>query len=135
MKIGIIAGSFDIIHPGYMYMFRKSKEYCDHLLVCLQTDPTIERPKKLKPILTWDERYSILNGIRYIDEIVSYTTEADLTNYLKNNHCHVRILGDDYVGKHATGQEYSNEIVYIDRSHGWSTTKYKWLIAESLKGK
>jgi glycerol-3-phosphate cytidylyltransferase len=135
MKIGIIAGTFDIIHPGYMYMFRKSQEYCDHLVVCLQTDPTVERPNKLKPILSWDERYSILSGIRYIHEIVPYTTEEELANFLKKNSYHVRILGDDYVGKHATGQEYSNEIVYIDRSHGWSTTKYKWLIAESLKGK
>ena len=134
MKIGIIAGAFDTIHPGYMYMFRKAKEHCDYLVVCLQTDPTIERPNKLKPILTWDERYSILNGIRYIDEIVQYTTEAGLTNYLKNNHCHVRILGDDYVGKVVTGQEYSDQVIYIDRSHGWSTTKYKKLIAASLNG-
>ena len=134
MKIGIIAGAFDTIHPGYMYMLCKAKDYCDYLVVCLQTDPTIERPNKLKPILTWDERYSILSGIRYIDEITQYTTEADLTNYLKNNHCHVRILGDDYVGKVVTGQEYSDQVVYIDRSHGWSTTKYKKLIAASLNG-
>jgi len=105
VKIGIIAGSFDVIHPGYIYMFNKSKEYCDHLVICLQTDPTIERKNKIKPILSLDERYSILNAIRYIDEIISYTTELDLSNYLKNNHCHVRILGDDYKEKYATGQE------------------------------
>jgi len=41
---------------------------------------------------------------------------------------------NDYKEKYATGQEFSDKIVYIDRSHGWSTTKYKKLIAESLKG-
>jgi glycerol-3-phosphate cytidylyltransferase len=132
MKIGVIAGSFDIIHPGYIYMFRKSREFCEYLIVALQTDPTIERPNKQKPILSWEERYSILSGIRYIDEIFKYTTEKDLEEYLKNNHCNVRILGDDYRNKYATGQEFSDEIVYIDRSHGWSTTKYKELLCKSL---
>lgn len=135
MLIGITAGSFDIIHPGYIYMFRKAKEYCDYLVVALQTDPTIERPNKCKPILSYEERESLLMGIRYIDEVIKYTTESDLLNILKTRQYNVRVLGDDYVGKHATGQEYSDKIVYIDRSHGWSTTKYKWLIADSLKGK
>ena len=65
MKIGIIAGSFDIIHPGYMYMFKKSQEYCDHLLICLQTDPSIERPNKPRPILNWQERFSILSDSEF----------------------------------------------------------------------
>lgn len=135
MLIGIIAGSFDVIHPGYVQTFRKSKEHCDRLVVALQTDPTIERPNKCKPTLSWEERYDILSSIRYVDEILKYTTEEDLLNLLKTRQYNVRILGDDYIGKHATGQEYSDKIAYIERNHGWSTTKYKYLIAESLKGK
>lgn len=135
IDIGIIAGSFDIIHPGYIYMFRKTREHCDYLVVALQTDPTVERPHKLKPILSYEEREAILLSIRHVDEVVRYTTEQELLNILKSRQFSVRILGDDYVGKYATGQEYSDKIVYIQRNHGWSTTKYKWLIADSLKGK
>jgi nicotinic acid mononucleotide adenylyltransferase len=29
MKIGLIAGNFDIIHPGYIYMFDEMKKHCD----------------------------------------------------------------------------------------------------------
>ena len=134
MRIGIIAGSFDIIHPGYMHMFRKSKEYCDKLVIGLQTDPTIERPNKIKPILSWEEREEILLSIRYVDEVIKYTTEADLLDILKTRQYNVRILGDDYVEKYATGQEYSDQVVYIERNHGWSTTKYKHLICKSLNG-
>jgi glycerol-3-phosphate cytidylyltransferase len=134
MKIGIIAGSFDVVHPGYVYMFRKAKEHCDYLVVALQTDPTIERPNKIKPILSWEERQDILSSIRYIDEVIKYTTEEDLLNILKSRQYNVRILGDDYKEKHATGQQYSDQIVYLDRSHGWSTTKYKKLICNSLHG-
>jgi len=134
MKIGIIAGNFDTIHPGYIYMFRKSKQYCDHLVIALQTDPTVERPNKLKPILSWEEREDILLSIRYIDEVIKYTTEKDLLDILKSKQYNVRILGDDYIGKYATGQEHSDRVVYISRSHGWSTTKYKNLICKSING-
>lgn len=116
-------------------MFQKAREHCGQLTVALQTDPSIERPHKLKPILSYDERFSILRSIRYIDEIIQYTTEEDLKNILKTGAYNVRILGDDYAGKYATGQEYSDKIVYLDRSHGWSTTKFKRLIADSLKEK
>lgn len=133
-KKGIIAGSFDVLHPGYIYMFSKAREYCDTLIVALQTDPTIERPNKLKPILSYAERETILLNLRSVDKVVGYTTEKDLEEILKNTKYHVRILGDDYIDKKATGQEYNDEIVYIDRSHGWSTTKYKHLICESLHG-
>jgi glycerol-3-phosphate cytidylyltransferase len=133
MKKGIIAGNFDVIHPGYIHMFRKAREYCDVLVVALQTDPTVERPEKIKPILSWDERMDMLMSLRYVDEVVGYTTEAELRELLKNGDYDVRILGDDYREKYATGQEHSSEIAYITRDHGWSTTKFKKLIASSLK--
>lgn len=133
-KFGIIAGSFDVIHPGYIDLFDKAYRYCDELTVALQTDPTIERPEKLKLILSYEERENILRSLRFISNVVKYTTEEDLTNILKTGKYNVRILGDDYKYKYATGQEYSKYVVYIDRSHGWSTTKYKNMIAESIKG-
>lgn len=134
MKIGIIAGSFDVIHPGYIYMFAKARDFCDLLVIALQTDPTIERPQKLKPILSYEEREFILLNLKSVDKVVRYTTEQDLMEILKKDKYHVRILGDDYISKYATGQEFSDEIVYVDRSHGWSTTKYKKLICESITG-
>ena len=133
MKKGIIAGNFDVIHPGYIQMFRKAREHCEALVVALQTDPTVERPEKIKPILTWDERKDMLLAIRYIDEVVEYTTEAELRALLETGDYDVRILGEDYREKYATGQEHSSEIVYIVRDHGWSTTRFKKLIAESVK--
>lgn len=133
-KFGIIAGSFDIIHPGYLQLFDEGSRYCDELTIALQTDPTIERPEKLKPIFSYKDRENMLRSIRYIQNVISYTTEEDLTNILKTRKYNVRILGDDYKYRYATGQEYSQYVIYVDRSHGWSTTKYKKLIAESLNG-
>lgn len=50
-----------------------------------------------------------------------------------NNQIDIRFLGDDYIDKYYTGKELSIEIGFIDRSHGWSTTKYKIAIGNSLK--
>ena len=134
VKIGIIAGSFDVVHPGYISMFKQARQYCDYLIIALQTDPTIERPEKCKPVLTFEERKDILLSIKYISEVLKYTTEKDLEEILKNNKIDVRILGDDYRNRYATGQEFTKEIIYLNRSHGWSTTKYKNLICKSLHG-
>ena len=53
---GFIAGNFDVVHPGYIKTFKECKENCDHFTILLHSDPTIERPNKLKPILSVDER-------------------------------------------------------------------------------
>ena len=59
VKKGIIAGAFDVIHPGYVRMFRDAKRHCNHLTVALHLDPSIERDIKLKPIHTKEERKEI----------------------------------------------------------------------------
>lgn len=65
MKTGIVCGAFDIMHPGYIDMFRQAKLVCDRLVVALQIDPTIDRPEKTAPVHTVMERSIILraNGV------------------------------------------------------------------------
>jgi len=131
MKKGIIAGSFDVIHPGYIKMFEDAKTACDHLIVALQTDPTIERPHKNKPVQTVEERKIILNAIKYIDEILLYETEQDLYNILKLTTLDVRILGTDYKNKSYTGDDLDIPVYYHVRDHSWSTTDLKNKIRNS----
>ena len=83
MKIGLIAGSFDAIHPGYIKMFDEMYEECDEISVFLQTDPTIERPEKCKPVLSVEDRLDILSSLHQIDHILTYTYEKELYNFLK----------------------------------------------------
>ena len=133
MNIGIIAGNFDIIHPGYILLFNECKENCDHLILLLHEDPSIERPEKLKPILSLDERILILSSLKQIDEIVPYKLESDLLNLIQNMNIDIRFLGDDYINKEFTGKNLNIPIHFMNRSHGWSTTKYKQLISDTIK--
>ena len=132
MKKGFVAGNFDVIHPGYIKMFNECKENCDHFTVLLHSDPSIERPEKLKPILTLDERIEVLSSIKFIDDIKSYTYETELYELIKNGGYSVRFLGDDYRNKSFTGDDLNIHIHYLNRDHGWSTTKFKNLIAKTI---
>ena len=130
--IGVIAGAFDAIHPGYIYLFNECKQHCDHFLLLLHEDPSIERSEKMKPILSIKERKLILSSLRQIDEIITYKTEDDLLEILKNRKIDIRFQGDDYKDKNFTGQELGIPIHFLDRSHGWSATKFKKLLSNNM---
>jgi glycerol-3-phosphate cytidylyltransferase len=132
-KVGVIAGNFDIIHPGYIKMFKECKQLCQNFVILLHTDPSIERPSKLKPILSVDERKEVLDSIKYIDYVQTYTFESELEELLKGINPNVRFLGDDYKDRtDFTGYDLDIPILYLNRDHGWSTTKFKNLIAKTI---
>tara|TARA_Y200000002_G_C22591539_1_gene625441 strand:- start:27 stop:434 length:408 start_codon:yes stop_codon:yes gene_type:complete len=130
---GFIAGNFDVIHPGYIKLFQECKENCDHFTVLLHSDPSIERPHKLKPILSLAERKEMLFSLKYVDDIITYTYEKELISILENQNFNLRFLGDDYKNEKFTGDHLNIKLFFINRDHGWSTTKYKKLISESIK--
>ncbi|HWA32268.1 MAG TPA: adenylyltransferase/cytidyltransferase family protein, partial [Candidatus Paceibacterota bacterium] len=76
--IGFTCGSFDLTHAGHYLMFEECKDNCDYLIVGLQTDPTLDRPEKNKPVQTLRERKIQLASCKYIDRIIIYRTEKDL---------------------------------------------------------
>jgi glycerol-3-phosphate cytidylyltransferase len=132
MKKGVICGNFDVIHPGYIKMFKECAANCDCLIVLLHTDPSIERPHKLKPILSVEERTEMLLELKSVCGVHIYTYEAQLLDLLKMGEFNVRFLGDDYIDKPFTGDNLNIPIHYLNRDHGWSTTKFKKLIAKTV---
>ena len=132
MKKGVICGNFDVIHPGYIKMFKECAANCDCLIVLLHTDPSIERPHKLKPILSVEERKEMLMELKSVCDVISYTYEESLLELLKIGEFDIRFLGDDYIDKPFTGDNLKIPIHYLNRDHGWSTTKFKNLIAKTI---
>ena len=133
MRIGVIAGNFDVIHPGYVAMFKECQSNCDRFFILLHDDPSIERPEKLKPVLSVEDRRVMLSFMMPDCIILTYNTEGELRMLLKSINPDVRFLGDDYIGSTYTGIELAIPIHYINRSHGWSTTKFKKLIADEIQ--
>lgn len=133
MRIGVVAGNFDVIHPGYVKMFNECEASCDQLIILLHDDPSVERPNKLKPVLSIYERREMLTSLVRSCIILTYNTEAELEFLLKSIEPDVRFLGIDYQFEEFTGKHLNIPVHYISRTHGWSTTKYKQLIADEVQ--
>lgn len=131
MKIGLTCSCFDLFHAGHVLMLEEAKQHCDYLIVALQTDPTIDRPKKNKPVQSVYERYAQLKGCKYVDEIIPYSTEEDLLNLLTTVKYDVRIIGEEYKFKPFTGGHLDKEYYYNSRPHTYSSTELRKRIESS----
>jgi|TARA_Y100000004_G_scaffold72334_1_gene81269 glycerol-3-phosphate cytidylyltransferase len=121
--IGFTCSCFDLLHAGHILMLKDAKEQCDKLIVGLQTDPTIDRPEKNKPIQSYEERLIQLEAVKYVDEIIKYETEEELYQLLKLLRPDVRILGSDYEdGRYFTGMELNIPIYFHKRNHNYSSS-------------
>ena len=131
--IGFTCSCFDLLHAGHLIMLKDAKSKCDKLIVGLQTDPTIDRKDKNKPIQSLEERKIQLEAVKYIDEIFIYDTEEDLYKKLLEINPDVRILGSDYIDKSFTGDDLDIPIYYHERKHNYSTTNLRGkIVSEHL---
>jgi glycerol-3-phosphate cytidylyltransferase len=134
MRVGFTCSTFDLLHAGHVQMLREAKEQCDYLLVGLQMDPSIDRAEKNAPVQSIVERYTQLKGVRYVDEIIPYQTEADLEDILGMYHIDVRVLGEEYRDKTFTGRaiclKRGIELYYNKREHRFSTSDLRKRVCE-----
>ena len=123
--VGITASTFDLLHAGHILMLREAKSVCDHLIVALQLDPSVDRPEKNKPVQTYMERYIQLSAVKYVDEIIIYDSEQDLYELLQKMKPDIRILGTDYKDKSFTGDDLDIPIYFHKRDHNYSTSSLR----------
>ena len=125
-KVGITFSAFDLFHSGHVAMLKEARANCDYLMVGLQTDPTIDRPEKNKPIQSVFERYVQLEGCKYIDEIIPYSTETEVIDILLTYKIDVRFIGEEYKDQLFTGKQLcvdkGIELYYNKRQHSFSTS-------------
>lgn len=133
--VGFTCSAFDLLHAGHVQMLRDAKEQCDYLICGLQVDPTLDRPEKNQPIQTVVERYTQLKALRYVDEIIPYSTEADLEDILQMYHIDVRILGEEYRDGKFTGRAICAardiELYFNKRDHRFSTSDLRKRVCEN----
>ncbi len=124
-KIGFTCGAFDLLHAGHIVMLEETKQFCNYLIVGLQTDPSIERPSKNKPIQSIYERYIQLSAVKFVDKIIPYDTENSLVDLLQSQNINIRFVGEDYKNKAFTGDDLNIKIQYTNRQHSFSTTSLR----------
>ena len=137
--VGFTASTFDLLHAGHIAMLREAKDQCDYLVCALQVDPSIDRPEKNNPVQTLVERWTQLQAVKYVDEIIPYQTEQDLEDILQLFQFDVRIIGEEYKTGKFTGRAICSargiEIYYNKRDHRFSTTDLRQRVASIENGK
>jgi len=130
-KIGFTCGAFDLLHAGHVVMLKEARENCDHLIVGLQTDPTIDRQEKNTPVQSVYERFTQLTAIKYVDEVIPYDTERSLIDLLESTPINVRFIGEDYIDKSFTGDDLPIKVYYTNRKHSFSSSGLRQRVTQS----
>ena len=68
------------------------------------------------------DRVSMLQAIKYIDEVLYFDTREELEGLIKMYMPDILLLGDDWQGGDVVGKEYARDIRFLPRLN-YSTTK------------
>lgn len=121
-KIIWVNGCFDIIHPGHIEILKYARSKGDFLIVGIDSDERVSALKgNNRPINNQDSRKIILESIRYVDEVVVFSSESGMCNLLVNKKVDLIVIGDEYIGRKITGSELC-EIEFFNKIPNLSTT-------------
>ena len=122
-KIVWCNGTFDILHPGHIELFKVGKSLGDKLIVATDTDEKIRQDKgSSKPVNNLCDRISMLQAIKYIDEVLYFGNRKELEGLIELYSPDILLLGDDWKGGDVVGRQYAKEVKFLPRLN-YSTTK------------
>lgn len=137
--IGFTCSTFDLFHAGHVVMLEEAKRQCDYLIVGIQTDPTLDRDTKNKPVQSIVERQIQVKACKYVDEVLIYSTEKELEDLMKTLPIDIRILGIEYADRDFTGKEIcvnrGIKIYYNSRDHSFSSSDLRLRVYEAERAK
>ena len=122
-------GCFDILHLGHLELFKHAKSRGDFLTVGIDSDERVRNTKgKDRPINSQFFRIEMLKSIRWVDNVVVFSSDKELERLIQEN-SDLMIIGSDYKNKRVIGSEYS-EVEFFDRIADYSTTEVIKKISE-----
>ena len=130
--------SADIIHPGHINILKVASSYGE-VIVGLLTDKAIASYKKM-PLMDYEERFKVIEGIKYVSQIVKQDTLDYSKNLLEIKPKYV-VHGDDWttgiqknVRKNVIDvlEEWSGELIEVPYTEGVSSTNIKEKIGNKI---
>ena len=127
-----VNGCFDILHFGHIELFKFAKSLGTFLVVGTDTDRKVRELKGLnRPINSQEDRIALLNSIKYIDCVVLFDTNEEISEYVKMYNIDIIVTSTDHNNHYVPGSEYAKYgIRFFDRIERISTTK---IIQKCLK--
>jgi len=123
MKRVLTYGTFDLLHIGHINLLKRAKDLGDYLIVGLSTD-YFNDVKKKKAYYSYENRKTILESIKYVDEVIPERNWNQKVQDVKHYNIDLFVMGDDWKGEFDFLKEYC-EVIYLPRTLGVSSSKIK----------
>lgn len=126
-KIGYTQGVYDMFHIGHLNLINHAKEYCDYLIVGVNSDELVQLYKNKLPVINQEERRTIVENIKAVDRCV-ITTTLNKIEIWKKFHFDAIFIGDDWKDTTRWKQTekdletYGAVVVYLPYTKGVSST-------------
>ena len=123
MSIVWTNGTFDILHPGHIQLFKVAKELGDMVIVGTDTDEKIKKDKgDHRPINDLCYRVAMLEAIKYIDAVHTFDTRQELEGLIMMYNPDILLIGDDWRNGDVVGREFAKEVRFLPRVGGYASS-------------
>jgi len=85
----------DLFHFGHVNFLKQASEIGDYLIAGIHSDETVQNYKR-SPIMTMEERISVVASCRYVDEVIPDAPLIVDLEWIKKHNIHVVVHGDDF---------------------------------------
>jgi D-beta-D-heptose 7-phosphate kinase/D-beta-D-heptose 1-phosphate adenosyltransferase len=120
-------GTFDVLHMGHIKLFQEARKLAGPGGIVVVGTDSDERIRTLKgptrPINNLFDRVDFLRSIKYIDEVVAFSSEDTLVANIKLYSPDIILIGEDYIDKRVVGGEYAKQVMFFPRYGGLSSSK------------
>jgi FAD synthetase len=107
MNTVLVAGKFDVLHPGHLSLFEKAKSFGDKLVVVVARDSTIRTRFGFEPTYSQEIRKQFLDALTVVDEAI-IGNDGDEMEVLLTVRPDVVCLGYDQPIKEERVLEFAN---------------------------
>ena len=123
-KIVWCNGTFDILHPGHMQLFKVARSLGDKVIVATDTDEKIKEDKgEHRPVNDLCYRVAMLEAIKYIDVVLTFGDRQELEGLIQLYTPDILLLGDDWQGGDVVGIEHAKGVRFLPRVGGYASSK------------
>ncbi|NMC07000.1 MAG: adenylyltransferase/cytidyltransferase family protein [Candidatus Lokiarchaeota archaeon] len=93
-KTVLIAGTFDLIHPGHLHLIEAAAKL-GRVVVVVGTDAVVEKIKGHKPVIPEKQRLFVVSRIQGVDEAILGYETMDFTRIISDVKPDIILLGPD----------------------------------------
>ena len=116
-------GTFDILHPGHIELFKVARSLGDKVIVATDTDEKIKKDKGFdRPVNDLCYRVAMLEAIKYIDVVLTFNTRQELEDLIQLYQPDILLLGDDWRDGEVVGAEFAKEVRFLPRVGGYASS-------------